>query len=122
MSNYSNELDEFIYEKCYSRIWEAVYTYIATYPMSFSGNSSRLMYPVEVVLSSMLLQFSSNISADEDALCFDATFSCSITLHGDDCSSHDHHFKWWFGFAPIRGQYLQHLKGGAESLLPAASR
>jgi len=33
-----------------------------------------------------------------------------------------HHFKWWFDNAPIRGQYLQHLKGGAESLPLAASR
>jgi len=37
-------------------------------------------------------------------------------------SSQYHHFKWWFDNAPIRGQYLQHLKGGAESLQLAASR
>ena len=22
------------------------------------------------------------------------------------CASHDHHFKWWFEYAPIRGEYL----------------
>ena len=40
----------------------------------------------------------------------------------DILSSQYHHFKWWFDNAPIRGQYLQHLKGGAESLPLAASR
>ena len=28
----------------------------------------------------------------------------SAALSG--ASSHDHHFKWWFEYAPIRGEYL----------------
>lgn len=56
--------------------------------MAFSGCTSRLVYPASATLRSMLLQFSSNISADEDELKFDATFSCSIELQGDDYSDY----------------------------------
>ena len=88
MGYYGNELDEFIYERCYQYIWDAVFNYTGTHPMAFSGCTSRLMYPASATLRSMMLQFSSNISADEDELKFDATFSCSIELQGDDYSDY----------------------------------
>lgn len=88
MGYYGNELDEFIYERCYQYIWDTVFSYTETHPMAFSGCTSRLMYPESATLKSMILHFSSNISADEAELKFDATFSCSIELQGDDYSDY----------------------------------
>ena len=88
MGFYGNELDEFIYEKCYQYIWDAVYNFVGTHPMAFFDYNSRLVYPAGALLKSMLLEFSSNVRVDENELCFDATFSCSIEFQGDDYSDY----------------------------------
>lgn len=88
MGFYGNELDEFIYTKCYQYIWDAVFSYVGVHPMAFFDYNSRLVYPAGALLKSMLLEFSSNVRADENELQFDATFSCTIEFQGDDYSDY----------------------------------
>ncbi|MDT8900240.1 ImmA/IrrE family metallo-endopeptidase [Anaeroselena agilis] len=80
MPNRTNELEQFIYQKCYDRIWEAVYGYVAAHPNSLELGYSRVQYPDSAMLEDMILEFSTNINIDEDTLSFDAVVSCVIML------------------------------------------
>ena len=86
MANYRNSIDEFIYEHCFTQIRETVTAYAHNHPSQFVGRYARNTYPTDAFLQSMILQFSSNITADENELCFDATFNCIVTLINDDYS------------------------------------
>lgn len=76
----TNELEQFIYQKCYDRIWTAVSEYIASHPNSLELGYSRVKYPDAATLQDMVLEFTTNISIDEDILSFDAVVSCEIEL------------------------------------------
>jgi hypothetical protein len=76
----TNELEQFIYQKCYDRIWAAGAEYIADHPNSLELGYSRIKYPDAATLQDMVLEFTTNISIDEDMLTFDAIVSCEIEL------------------------------------------
>jgi hypothetical protein len=80
MANYQNELEQFIYQVCYDPIWAAVSEYVAAHPNSLELGYSRVKYPDSATLEDMVLEFSTNISIDEDRLNFDAIISCTIEL------------------------------------------
>ena len=80
MTNQTNELEQFIYQKCYDRMWEGISEYIASHPSSLELPYSRVKYPDSAALESMLLEFSTNISIDENTLSFEAIVSCEILI------------------------------------------
>lgn len=84
MSAKRNDLEEFIYKICYQPIWTAVNNYIAVYPTSLRLSTSRVKYPDFAMLLDMMLEYTNNISIDEDTLRFDAIISCTIELQQND--------------------------------------
>lgn len=84
MSTQKNELEEFIYKICYQPIWNAVNTFLMTHPYALKLSTSRVKYPDMAMLMDMMLEYTSNISIDEDTLFFDAIISCTIELQQND--------------------------------------
>ena len=84
MSTQRNDLEEFIYKICYQPIWTAVNNYIAVHPTSLRLSTSRVKYPDSAMLLDMMLEYTNNISIDEDTLHFDAIISCTIELQQND--------------------------------------
>ena len=84
MSTKRNDLEEFIYKICYQPIWTAVNNYIAVHPTSLRLSTSRVKYPDSAMLLDMMLEYTNNISIDEDTLRFDAIISCTIELQQND--------------------------------------
>lgn len=80
MSTQKNDLEEFIYKICYQPIWNAVNTFLMSHPYALKLSTSRVKYPDTAVLMDMMLEYTSNISIDEDTLFFDAIISCTIEL------------------------------------------
>ncbi|MDR1538128.1 MAG: hypothetical protein LBU32_09070 [Clostridiales bacterium] len=80
MGEYQNELEQFIYQICYDRIWNAVSEYVSAHPSSLELGYSRVEYPDSATLEDMVLEFPTNISVDEDTLSFAAVVSCTIEL------------------------------------------
>lgn len=80
MSNYQNELEQFIYEICLSPIWEAAASYINEHPYALDLSRSRIKYPTGAFLENVILEFLCNISIMGDVLSFDAVLNCSILL------------------------------------------
>lgn len=80
MSNYQNELEQFIYEICLSPIWEAAASYINEHPYALDLSRSRIKYPTGALLENVILRFPCNISITGDVLSFDAVLECSIML------------------------------------------
>jgi hypothetical protein len=80
MSELKNELERFIYQVCYDRIWNTVFEYVSEHPNSLELGYSRIQYPDSASLEDMMLEFSTNICIDEDTLSFDAVVSCTIEL------------------------------------------
>lgn len=92
MSNYQNELEQFIYEICLSPIWEAAASYINEHPYALDLSRSRIQYPTGAFLENVFLQFPCNISIAGDVLAFDAVVDCSIMLTEESeygCKNHD---------------------------------
>lgn len=89
MGNYRSEIERFIYEICFSPMWEATASYINSAPSSLDLSRSRIKYPTGALLEDMLLEFPCNISIQGDQLCFDAVVSCTILLeeNSDYCCS-----------------------------------
>ena len=84
MSTQKNDLEEFIYKICYQPIWNAVNTFLMSHPYALKLSTSRVKYPDTAVLMDMMLEYTSNISIDEDTLFFDAIISCTIELQQND--------------------------------------
>lgn len=84
VSTQRNDLEEFIYKICYQPIWTAVNNYIAVHPTSLRLSTSRVKYPDSAMLLDMMLEYTNNISIDEDTLHFDAIISCTIELQQND--------------------------------------
>ena len=80
---YNNEIERFIYEKCYKRIWESVQLFITAHPYQLDLTFSRIKYPESALLEDMILELTKNVRIDEDQLLFDAVVSCTINLTGD---------------------------------------
>ena len=80
MSNYQNELEQFIYEICLSPIWEAAASYINEHPYALDLSRSRIKYPTGAFLENVILEFPCNIGIMGDVLSFDAVLNCSILL------------------------------------------
>lgn len=80
MGNYTNEIEQFIYEICYMPMWEAVNAYITQHPYVLDLKYSKIKYPDSVLLEDMVLQFPTNIRATGDTLSFDAVVSCTLNL------------------------------------------
>ena len=78
-----NELVRFIYDVCYWPIYDAVAKHTQQFPNSLDLRYSRVRYPDSARLTSMVLQFPSNISTDGDKLLFDAVVSCVIEVSED---------------------------------------
>lgn len=79
-----NDLEEFIYKICYQPIWTAVNSFIAVHPTALRLSTSRVKYPDSAMLLDMMLEYTNNISIDEDTLRFDAIISCTIELQQND--------------------------------------
>lgn len=79
---YNNEIERFIYERCYKRIWESVQLFITAHPYQLDLTYSRIKYPESALLEDMILEFTKNVRIDEDQLLFDAVVSCTINLTG----------------------------------------
>lgn len=84
MNTGRNDLEEFIYKICYKLIWEAVNNYIYFHPTALNLSTSRVKYPDSAMLLDMMLEYTNNISIDEDKLIFDAIISCTIELTQND--------------------------------------
>lgn len=84
MSTQKNDLEEFIYKICYQPIWNAVNTFLMSHPYALKLSTSRVKYPDTAMLMDMMLEYTSNISIDEDTLFFDAIISCTIELQQND--------------------------------------
>lgn len=84
MSAKRNDLEEFIYKICYQPIWNAINNFIAVHPTALRLNTSRVKYPDSAMLLDMMLEYTANISIDEDILRFDAIISCTIELQQND--------------------------------------
>ena len=84
MNTGRNDLEEFIYKICYKPIWEAVNNYIYFHPTALNLSTSRVKYPDSAMLLDMMLEYTNNISIDEDKLIFDAIISCTIELTQND--------------------------------------
>ncbi len=80
---YNNEIERFIYEKCYKRIWESVQLFIASHPYQLDLTFSRIKYPESALLEDMILEFTKNVRINEDQLLFDAVVSCTVNLTED---------------------------------------
>ena len=80
MSNYQNELEQFIYEICLSPIWESAASYINEHPYALDLSRSRIKYPTGAYLENVFLEFPCNINIIGDVLFFDAVMNCSISL------------------------------------------
>lgn len=83
MGAYKNEIERFVYEKCYKRIWEKVSLFVAEHPYQLDLTYSRVKYPDAAVLGDMILEYTTNIRVNEDHLLFDAVVSCTINLTGE---------------------------------------
>lgn len=84
MSTQKNDLEEFIYKICYQPIWNAVNTFLMAHPYALKLSTSRVKYPDMAMLMDMMLEYTNNISIDEDTLFFDAIISCTIELQQND--------------------------------------
>lgn len=84
MEEKRNELQQFIYKICYSAIWQAVNEYLYSHPASLNLSMCRIHYPDFAFLKSMILEYTTNISIDEDNLNFDAVLSCVLELQEDN--------------------------------------
>lgn len=80
MSNYKNDVEQFIYEICYRPMWEEVSIFLHEHPHSLDLVFSRIQYPDTAVLEDMILEFPSNVRINGDHLLFDAVVSCTIEL------------------------------------------
>ena len=80
ISRYTGEIERFIYEICYTSIFNAVNEQISVHPQLLDLTYSRIKYPDTAILEDMLLQFTNNIRIDQDSLFFDAVLSCTIEL------------------------------------------
>ena len=66
MSQFQNEVEEFIYKICYRPIWDSGNNYIATNPTALNLNMARIKYPDTAMLLNMLLEYATHIHIDED--------------------------------------------------------
>ena len=80
MSNYRNDIEQFIYEICYRPMWEEVSKFLYQHPQTLDLTFSRIQYPDSALLEDMILEFPSNIRIKDDNLLFDAVVSCNIEL------------------------------------------
>lgn len=83
MGTYKNEIERFVYEKCYKEIWKKVALFIAKNPFQLDLSCSRIKYPDVVTLEDMLLEYTTNVRINGDHLLFDVVVSCTINLTGD---------------------------------------
>jgi len=83
VDRYTNELEQFIYQICYQRLWEAVNTYIVNHPATLDLRYCRVKYPETAYVEDMVLEFTRNIRTDEDTLSFEAIVSCTVHVEDD---------------------------------------
>lgn len=76
----NNDLERFIYQKCFDRIWEAVAQFVSENPGGLDLAHSRIKYPDTATVEDAYLEFAANIIIDEDTLSFDAVVSCDVVL------------------------------------------
>lgn len=62
MAIYKNELERFIYEKCYDRIFSPLAEWVSENPNSLELLYSRVEYPDTATLQDMLLEFTTNVA------------------------------------------------------------
>lgn len=84
MSKYTNDIEQFIYEFCYQPLWDSVNSFLYNHLYTLGLSFSKIKYPDSASLSSMMLEFPTNIMINEDNLIFDAILSCSVHLEQDD--------------------------------------
>ena len=84
MGKYRDEIERFIYEICYQSIWSSVSEYVSQHLSLLDLTYSRIKYPDSVCIEDLILEFTKNVSIDEDVLRFDAVVSCTMTLTEDD--------------------------------------
>lgn len=87
VDHYTNELEQFIYQVCYQRLWEAVNNYVAQHPTSLDLSYCRVKYPDIAYVEDMVLEFSKNICIEDDTLSFDAVVSCTVYVEEDGYKS-----------------------------------
>ncbi len=80
MAGYRNDLERFIYEKCYEPIWESVELYLSKHIAQLEFPYSNIKYPDHAMLQDILLEYTDHIFTEEDSLSFDAIISCTIYL------------------------------------------
>lgn len=85
MTEYKNELEQFVFEVCYQPIMDKVRSILAARPFCLDLTFSRVKHPDSVLLESMIPEFATNITVNEDTLSFDLVASCIILLSEDTC-------------------------------------
>lgn len=93
MSNYNNELEQFIYEVCYDLIYNEVSKHVFEHSAQLDLRYSRVKDPDTARLTSMIIAGARNIHTNEDQLSFDATLDCTIELEKEGYRgpiNHDH--------------------------------
>lgn len=83
MAEYRNEIERFIYEICYSPMWEGINSYMALHPSCAKSPFSRVIVPTSAVLQDMIVEFISAVTIDEDFLRFKAVVSGTVYLEED---------------------------------------
>lgn len=84
MKTYRNEIERFIYEKCYGLMYQEVATYIYQHPEVLDLTFSRVQYPDSAVLEDMLIEYVSDIRISEDYLIFNAAVSGLVEISSSD--------------------------------------
>lgn len=84
MTTYRNEIEHFIYEKCYNFMYQEVVAYIYTHPNVLDLTYSRVKYPDSAMLEDMLIEYVSDIRISEDYLLFDAAVSGLVEISSSD--------------------------------------
>lgn len=92
--NSTNELEQFIYQICFRKLWEEVSIYISQHPLMLDLSFCRVKYPDTALVEDMVLQFTRNIRIDEDTLSFDAIVSCIV--HVEEAGYRSGEVNQWF--------------------------
>lgn len=84
MATYRNEIERFIYEKCYNFMYKEVASYIYAHPNVLDLTYSRVKYPDSAMLEDMLIEYVTDIRISGDYLLFDAAISGLVEISSSD--------------------------------------
>ena len=80
MTSYKNELERFIYEKCYDKIYKSLSKWVSENPNLLKLRFSKIKNPDKALLSGMLLKFTKDVEITEDTVNFIAVVNCGLDI------------------------------------------